>query len=45
MSRPKGSKNVVQVVPNELSLANEDRLELIAALLIEIVCEELCTAQ
>jgi hypothetical protein len=43
MSRAKGSKNLIQVLPGELSLTNEARLELIAALLIEIVCEELCT--
>jgi len=44
MSRAKGSKNLIQVLPGELSLSNEARIELIATLLIEIVCEELCTA-
>lgn len=43
MGQPTGSKNLIQAPPEELTMAQEDRIELIAALLVEIICEELCT--
>jgi|GEM_PF-3723795 len=43
MGRTKGALNRQNKLPTAYTLSNEDRLKLIANLLIEIISEELCT--
>lgn len=43
MSRPKGSKNKQLAVPTVYALQPNERLDLLAGLLIEIISEELWT--
>jgi hypothetical protein len=42
MGRTKGAANKAAVMPQVYTFSEEERLRLIATLLIEIVCEELC---
>jgi len=43
MARTKGSQNKEVKLPDVYTLAPNDRLEMLALLVIEIVSEELCT--
>lgn len=45
MNSSQTSKSRPLTTPEELQLPTEDRIDLIAALLIEIICEELCTTE
>ena len=42
MSRPKGSTNKQVNVPAVYTLNFDERMQIIAGLLINIICEELC---
>jgi len=42
MSRPKGSTNKQVSVPDVYTLSLDERIQVIAGLLIEIICQELC---
>ena len=43
MARTKGSLNKQSVIPPEYTLSSDDRIQLIAQLLIEIISDELCS--
>jgi hypothetical protein len=42
MSRPKGSTNKQANAPTVYTLSDIERMQIIAGLLIDIICEELC---